>query len=188
MPPHLAFANLRAEDPKSVEAFIKRYGVLFHSERRAEALPPDKGSEFSIKTFDLIGLQDALQEAWGGISFYISDIQCQVDESMTLDSVHIHVAEGVVWLRTEDVWTMICFLFLLDFTAGKLGICENPACPAPYFKKRRSTQKYCEAGPCVEYAQRQYALKWWNAEGKKRREEEQSRRQAKRQNRKRNKQ
>src|SRR5882762_3998432 len=27
-PPHIAFANLRAEDPKAAEAFTKRYGVL----------------------------------------------------------------------------------------------------------------------------------------------------------------
>lgn len=78
---------------------------------------------------------------------------------------NVYLSGEHVWLGTKDLWTMICFLFLRDLTAGKLGICENPDCPAPYYKKKRSTQKFCEAGPCVAFAQRQYALRWWNADG-----------------------
>jgi hypothetical protein len=38
--------------------------------------------------------------------------------------------------------------------------CENPACDNPYFLVVRNTQKYCQSGPCTEYAQRKYAKEW----------------------------
>ncbi|HEV2022314.1 MAG TPA: hypothetical protein VGQ94_07270 [Terriglobales bacterium] len=47
--------------------------------------------------------------------------------------------------------------------------CGNPQCPAPYFLAKRETQRYCERGECTAYAQQQYALKWWDKEGWKRR-------------------
>ena len=53
--------------------------------------------------------------------------------------------------------------------ASHLAHCRNPECVAPYFLARRKNQKYCELGACTEYAQRQYALTWWNKKGKKRR-------------------
>lgn len=49
--------------------------------------------------------------------------------------------------------------------------CHNPDCLAPYFLAKRKGQKYCERGDCTAYAQRQYALKWWNEEGQKRRQD-----------------
>jgi hypothetical protein len=48
----------------------------------------------------------------------------------------------------------------------RLAICLNPDCAAPYFMAKRSDQKYCERGECTAYAQRKYALEWWNREGK----------------------
>lgn len=51
----------------------------------------------------------------------------------------------------------------------RLAICRNPDCPAPYFTAKRSDQKYCERGECTAYAQRSYALGWWNREGNTRR-------------------
>jgi hypothetical protein len=47
--------------------------------------------------------------------------------------------------------------------------CGNPECPAHYFLAKRRTQKYCERGSCTAYAQRRYALSWWDKEGRKRR-------------------
>jgi hypothetical protein len=49
---------------------------------------------------------------------------------------------------------------------GRFAICDNPDCPAGFFLSKRSDQKYCERGECTGYAQRLYALKWWNREGK----------------------
>ena len=53
----------------------------------------------------------------------------------------------------------------------KMAVCGNPECPAPYFLKKRATQRFCERGPCVEYGQRQHALNWWRRVGAKRRAE-----------------
>jgi hypothetical protein len=52
-----------------------------------------------------------------------------------------------------------------------LAVCGNPGCPVRYFVGRRRDQKYCESGDCTAYAQRQYALKYWNRKGKHRRAE-----------------
>jgi hypothetical protein len=55
-----------------------------------------------------------------------------------------------------------------------LAVCGNPDCPVRYFVARRRDQRYC-GGECTEYAQRQYALKYWNEEGKHRRTEKSQR-------------
>jgi len=72
-------------------------------------------------------------------------------------------------LTTNDLWSFIGYLFLRHFVAGKIGVCGNPDCLVPYYLKSRSSQKYCESGPCTEYAHRQYALNWWHETGEKRR-------------------
>jgi hypothetical protein len=66
----------------------------------------------------------------------------------------------------------LAFAVLAHFSL--LAVCGNPDCPARYFIGRRSDQKYC-GGDCTEYAQRQYALKYWNEEGKHRRAEKSQR-------------
>jgi hypothetical protein len=68
---------------------------------------------------------------------------------------------GGLEIPAADLWTLICLLFLRDQAAGKTAKCVNPGCPAPYFLKNRKTQKICEAGDCVTWAQRRYARKWW---------------------------
>ncbi len=175
-PPHIAFANLLAEKPESVESFTRRYGVL--SRLYMDRDDPD-GRTFTIDSATFLVKQDTLRDAWewmaateeeghpkqGGSS--VSEIEGEVEEGFDADVV---VSGGFVELRPKDIWTSICFLFLWDAQAGKLGVCENPDCPAPYFRRKRRTQKFCEAGPCVAYAQRQYSLDWWNRVGKKRRE------------------
>jgi hypothetical protein len=59
---------------------------------------------------------------------------------------------------------------------GRFAVCENPGCPASFFFAKRSDQKYCERGECTAYAQRMYALKWWNREGKAQRKRKAGRR------------
>src|SRR6266436_4646143 len=52
-----------------------------------------------------------------------------------------------------------------------LAVCNNPECSAPFFLAKRNDQKYCENDECIHYAQRKYALEWWNREGKQLRRE-----------------
>jgi hypothetical protein len=171
-PPHIALANLRADDPKSAEAFIRRYGVLFEG-RRGFYMNDDPVKivpkrEFSIKSSDLKLAQSELLAAWEGDSAFIVLMEGRVVEGMETDV--LVDTSGDVLLRPRSLLATISFVFLRDYRSRKLGICENPDCPAPYFRKKRSTQKFCEAGPCVAYAQRRYALRWWNTAGKERRQ------------------
>jgi hypothetical protein len=172
-PPHLVFANLRVDDPKSAEAFIRRYGLLESTGKshlefvdRVVSRGEPVRRNFDLRSNNLKLTQLILRAAWEGDLLSIDALEFQVEEKTAVD---IRVREGSVQLRTEDLHTFISFLFLVDYKNGRLGICENPDCPAPYFKKKRKTQKFCEAGPCVVYAQRQYSLNWWNREGKERR-------------------
>lgn len=82
------------------------------------------------------------------------EVERSLRTRVSADGVHL-----VVGVR--NMWILICMLILRDNASGRLGICQNPDCPAPYFLKSRKTQKICEAGSCVAWAQRKYALKWW---------------------------
>lgn len=167
-PPHIAFANLLAEDPKAAEAFIKRYGVLH---RVCMDKDDADGRRFTIDSAYLLHLQDRLRRAWptqnsAHISAFV-DLEGEVEESFDTDVV---VSGGFVHLRPKDLWASICFLYLWDVHAKRLGFCGNPDCPAPYFRKKRRTQKFCEAGPCADYARKKYALRYWDTKGKKKRD------------------
>jgi len=72
-------------------------------------------------------------------------------------------------MTTDNLWTLICYLFLRHFAANKTAFCVNPDCISPYFLKRRRDQRFCELGPCTRYAQREYTRKWWHLKGKTRR-------------------
>jgi hypothetical protein len=166
-PPHLAFANLRAEEPKAAEAFTKRYGVL---SRFYEDTDDPDAWKYTIDSATFLHKQQQLRQAWPGDksdTLAWVDIEGEVEQSFDTD---VRISSGSVVLHPRDLWASICFLFLWDWHAGRLGFCGNPDCPAHYFRKKRKTQKYCEQGPCVQYAQRQYSLDWWNRKGKKRRE------------------
>jgi hypothetical protein len=184
--PHIAFANLLLEDAKAVEAFVKRYGVpkeSFFDKDKEEAesaaylrqlgiapfkSPPPK--TFSIDSSLLEQLQERLRGAWDNDWNLHKAYVGLVQEQIEFGTAVIMQPPGPVLLRAADPWTFICFLFLRDFMAARLGFCGNPDCPAHYFRKKRKTQKYCEQGPCVQYAQRRYSLDWWNRKGKKKRE------------------
>lgn len=177
-PPHIAFANLRADDPQSVEAFVKRYGVLRYLGRPGillsdsptrTILPP---RTFRIEASGVKEAQLTLQASWETAvapdsygAFPIDSMKVGALEGLEVSDL----VKGSVQIKARDVLTLISFLFLRDYTRGRLGICGNPDCPARYFRKNRRTQKFCEQGPCVAYAQRQYSLGWWNRVGKKKR-------------------
>jgi len=116
-----------------------------------------------------------LKYAWkSGDKRTVEEIAEYTSESLR---PHVDVATGAVAIKVADAWTMTCLLFLRDHAAGKTAVCANPECPAPYFLRSRKTQKICEAGECVAWAQRNYSLKWWReneskaAKAKEQREE-----------------
>jgi hypothetical protein len=149
------------------------------------AITADDYAIFRLKVSDLAFVQRLLRLAWikntAAIDIYLKE---EIHNGFKVAGFDItpgfaHRRKGSVGVSTEDLWTFICFLTVLDYARGRTGYCENPDCLAPYYLKKRRTQKICESGPCTAWAQRQYALNWWNKEGKKRRAKAQAKKRKK---------
>jgi hypothetical protein len=141
--PHVAYANLR-DDKKAYVQFVHRWG------RPVGAKVPMRGR---VEKYHWPN--DDLKRAWNG-------------DKASLDRLpkQLHATFGVAGRQIElvrsNLVSAIVLLFLRDHAAGKTAVCANPDCPNPYFIRKRKSQKYCEAGPCVEQAQREQKRKWWN--------------------------
>ena len=167
---HVALANLQ-QNYKSWKQFERRWGNLLPSaiEEPPAPLLDDASNEYMFNEFHGgvdYTFRDSLRKAWKGDLHSLQYLQDQV-------AVYMHPGwkfeRDRIRVFPENLWSVVCITFLQDHAAGRTGVCGNPNCPAPYFIKQRRTQKFCEAGPCVAYAQRLYALSWWNREGKNRR-------------------
>lgn len=176
---HVAFANLPTYDEdgmnmrpkwglkldgKAVERFERNYGKLsrgFMLDAKNPSSPSDEGRLANYATS-----QNMLRQAW---SWDFEDL-ASFTENLSGDDFKVTLRNAGLVISTDSLEEFIELLFILDAKKNKTGSCANPHCVAPYFIKKRKTQKYCEAGPCVSYAQRQAALRWWNKEGRKRRE------------------
>jgi hypothetical protein len=146
-PLHEAYANLR-DEPEAIGAFSKTWG-----------LPVGDASDATTKL--ILGFRNTLRAAWRKDPAALNSI----DRAITATVFHIKVLAGRIELQPRELWQAAYLLFTQDFQAKKLGLCGNPDCAAPYFIKKRKTQKFCEAGACVSYAQRRYANKWWREHG-----------------------
>lgn len=139
--PHVDIANL-GDDLQAVRQFARRWcGDDYPIEREAQA-----------RRF--LRLRDRLCGAWRSGNRAYDNI---LDDYSPLVDVS---KEGLRYF-VDDIWTAIPILFFRDYGAGKTATCANPDCPNPYFIRRRKTQKYCEAGPCVAQAQREQKREWW---------------------------
>ncbi len=180
---------------------------LFHRYADENDKPPEAGS-FDQNIAGVRYLQYYLRLAWAGKSDPYDDPVSHIESAVMMDdsfkvsfdgpTVTIceyykgdyrepsHYKFEKVVLATDDLSKLICYSFLRDFYAGKIGVCENPNCPARYYLKKRKDQKYCtgaarvergsepsaddgpDFGSCATYAQRKYARKWWhgNRQGK----------------------
>lgn len=198
--PHVYFANLIL-DWKSLLAFDRRYGALLveHWQMNPELksillkspnlTEEDRqrwaasGQKFEIAVSDgdvkvATAMQLLVREAWNGAPLAIEliehgDAHHAQQEAfgpprLTLSSSKI----GVV-VCAKDLWSFIRIAFLLDRKRGRTKVCQNPDCPAPYFLAKRKDQRICERGDCTAWAQRQWALSWWNKAGSKRRRDRQ---------------
>lgn len=176
--PLIAFANLRSyEGAKEVALteetcirFLKIYGGPLFG-------PADLDDTFSESLADLKNKQQLLRDAWNGdgtakteIEAYVED-EANVEEHIHVETVQLHY--GYIGLNITSLWVLIAMQFLQYEAAGKLGFCTNPNCGAPYFVRKRRTQKFCDLGPCTQFAKQQYALRWWRETGDKIRKERQ---------------
>ena len=181
-PPHRQFTNLPLAppepsgwgdliDPKAMLGFSRRYGLLHNSVMENDecllsvergAVTPIKAGEDNSEALRYLAEVRSvtlLRHAWATDDEQaIAKIGEQASNGLRSE---IDSASGVVVVAAKDIWTLVCMLFVRDNAAGKTAVCANPECPAPYFIRNRKTQKICEAGECVQWAQRNYALKWW---------------------------
>jgi hypothetical protein len=171
----------------SIEQHLEQEGVplMEPADIKDISITADDYAIFRTKVSELASAQRLLRLAWmkntAAIDIYL---QGEIDRGFEINSFEIRQGfsfrrKASVGLRSNDLWTYICFLVVLDYAKGRTGYCENPECLAPYYLKKRRTQKICESGPCTAWAQRQYALNWWNKEGKKRRAKAQATRRKK---------
>jgi hypothetical protein len=160
---HLAFANM-LDAPESIAAFAKKYGPII-----APGTGDDHGPHDPHDITLALGFRDRLRQAWAGNKEALASIQRSIK--------HLRATISVTGTRIEieprESWVAAYLLFLQDQSDGKPGICANPECAAPYFIRKRNTQKFCEAGPCVTYGARQRANKWWHEHGEDWRETQQ---------------
>ncbi|SRR5712692_3309954 len=161
--PHEELANLRDD---AAASFAARW-EFFDAE--ALGLLGD-----SVKAV-LLNYRNELRRAWRGDQFAIESIKLQAQGTAHL----AFTEEGQLEIIPDNLWSLICILFLRDHAAGRTAICANPDCHSRFFIKTRKTQRFCSDGPCVIFARRSNAQSYWDTKGKARREQ---RRAAKRAN------
>lgn len=169
--------NLLAnEEDKEWTRFLEREGyidylkanedrlMLVESSPSVETISKEFAGYSSEQVEKLAGTQSLLKYAWrSGDERALAAIDKYLSDGLP---VHVEV-DGRLRVYVASVQRLILMLFLRDQGEGKTAICANPDCPAPYFLKSRKTQKICEAGECVAWAQRNYSLKWWRENRKK---------------------
>ncbi len=162
---------LTFEEDKEWTEFLESEGLLDYLKEKEDRLmvvesspSPDTISKeivgySSEQIRKLVHTQSLLKYAWrSGDERALDAIDNYLSSGLP---IHFDIDEGCFHIYVVNVQRLILMLFLRDHAEGKTAICANPDCPAPYFLKSRKTQKICEAGGCVTWAQRNYALKWW---------------------------
>lgn len=132
--PHVALANLR-DEPEAVWRFTRTYGVLARNY---------KGESIVLPVQDVLELRDILRDAWEGKTY--SPLLTTVDTETTLllgPLIAQANSNAGIQIQVKNLATLISLLFSQDYSEGRLKKCENPDCPAPYFRAVREGQKFC---------------------------------------------
>ncbi len=176
--PHVALANL-PNDEKAVSKFVERWGPLYATKddfitadrvrelldipeteavRNLAAIHPG-APKFFLETQQLvIQHRDTLRKAWRSDRSAIESMRRHVSANSSSWSFK----SGRIEIGVPDLWTTICVLFLNDLGRHKTGVCVRGAeCPAPYFQKPRTDQKFC-GGACTDEARKEIKRKWWH--------------------------
>lgn len=120
-------------DPKAVEMFVKRHGVLC-------AQPDETTGRFDEDSVRFADAQDSLRRAWRGDRAAIKELLRQVKEAL---EARVSFRVGEIEIATENLWSFLCALFLRDYRAKKTKVCARADCLHPYFLEKRKGQKYC---------------------------------------------
>ena len=156
--------------PEIRDIFLKAPNL---TEQEREKLASQQKWEIAVTETDVEtarSMQTLLREAWKGDALAVEEIQFGISHHPSQEAFgppRLTVApsaKGLV-LYAKDLWSFIRVAFLLHFERGLTKFCGNPECRTPYFIATRKDQKYCEHGACTTYAQRKYALGWWERKG-----------------------
>lgn len=165
--PHEAFANVGDSD-NDWEHFKSLLGPLSGEAEEFLQYPESKLAEQHGPYWYHKMMRDLVRAAWQRDAKSLESLQKTLREPRR--TVMAFTEHGLE-IQSRDFLGDICLLTLRDCMAGRTGVCENPECGNRFFIKRRSSQKFCDAGACVRFAQQQYALKWWGKHGEQRRQE-----------------
>jgi hypothetical protein len=114
---------------------------------------------------ELIELRDEVRQLWDSKTDISDKNQILVKWLQPKDDKVAIIARfeiGAIQPNPFNLRAMLAVAVLERVT--RLAHCHNPSCPVPYFISKRKNQKYCERGDCTAFAQRQYALDWWQRE------------------------
>jgi hypothetical protein len=151
-PPHVALANWKFDTPERACAFTRQYGVLQARPATDNVVSWEVGQELQdilrqyealesrpIRYNSVVSLQDlrmwqnVLRRVWAG------------ENDLLWQEFKPKFQNGEVVIEIGDLWPYISFLAQTDRHEERLAICPNieNACPAPYFIRERSDQRFC---------------------------------------------
>lgn len=154
-PPHVYLANLEFNSTAEALLFTRRYGLLINDEDRTDKTEwlYMKNGNFRCDLVEFISAlqlsQLKLRAAWYGSEQQVAALRSHpFFETFSSDTpgnlpIEIHSQGNKIEAVTPDLWSFICILFTRDHAEGRLKICPNSACPAPYFVANRHGQIYC---------------------------------------------
>ena len=148
-----------------LEGFTRKYGVLGEVEVNYsdshKVLTPDPldstptellnlgAAELVKQTFvinpdEFTDAQNLLRLAWLGDRSMKRTIMQAVKRGNYQVILPGEMRNEQTILATRDLWQYTCFLFVIDYSAGKAKKCANPDCSVtPYFVQQRKDQEYC---------------------------------------------
>jgi hypothetical protein len=133
-PPHVVLSNLEITS-EIMASFIKKFGPLMGKD--AAVFNPD--ADHFYESLDYFKqFQDVLRSAWKGDDKSIHAIQNRAGYLSPL-----WMGTQKIQIAVDDLQQLLCLLFLRDRAAGKIAVCANPDCPAPFFVRSRKGQRFC---------------------------------------------
>jgi hypothetical protein len=104
--------------------------------------------DFSLTFQALAESQTILRMAWRGDFTAFLQLEQSVKRGEFLVASPVRHEDDL--LTTRDLWSFICYIFLLDYERDKAKICGFRDCSTPYFVQVRKDQLYCSHSCAVK--------------------------------------
>ena len=126
---HVVLANLQI-DPQDLGPLVKftrEYGHLIGREG---------GDVYRVSLGEVVDFQNWVRRAWQGDAHFLQ-------KDLEIAEVRFSIGPKQNEVSIGTLRTLIAAFTLQHCSAGKLGVCANPECPAPFFLKVRRGQNFC---------------------------------------------